>query len=173
MTNSTRLLIAVGLGIFITIGEAWILFHSLVESKPYKIVDPSGVFHSTAYYGLPVSLILSWIAAYFMRTRIVSYLLSLIPIVVFPLFVWIFYQALFLFLGLDLFAGSGDFTNRQLELEFAQDVIQALMMGLFGGLISVAISAIVMRPVHPSKYTLDELVEKITDENRPRESYWK
>jgi len=143
-----------GLGGLVTIGQAYLLLQDLINSKPYKIVDPSDVFYYTAYVGVPASLILCAFLIYFIRHRIVRYLLPLVPVIAFPIFVWSCYQILFVLFGIDFFSGSGDFTVRQSELEFANDIMHVLYLGCLGGLIAVGISVVVAK-------TFDRAVDRI------------
>jgi hypothetical protein len=103
------------------------------------------VFYYTAFVGVPASLILCSFLIYFIRNRIVQYLLPMVPAVAFPVFVWGFYQLLFALFGIDFFSGSGDFTVRQIEMEFANDIMQVLFFGCLGGLVAVGISATVAK----------------------------
>lgn len=136
-------LIFSGLGGLVTIGQAYLLLHDLINSKPYKIVDPAAVFWYTAYVGVPASLILCSLLVYFVRHRIVRYLLPMVPVTSFPVLVWGFYQLLFVLFGIDFSSGSGDFTVRQIELEFANDIMHVLFPGCLCGLVAVGISAAV------------------------------
>ena len=134
-----------GLGGLVTIGQAYLLLHDLINSKPYKIADPSHVFYYTAYVGVPASLVLCSFLIYFMRHRIVRHALPLVPVIAFPIFVWSCYQILFVLFGINFFSGSGDFILRQIELEFARDVMEVLFLGWLGGLVAVGISALIVR----------------------------
>lgn len=145
MIERTGWIIFSGLGGLLTIGQAYLILHALINTKPYKIVDPSYVFYYTAYVGVPASLILCCFLIYFIRNRIVQYLLPMVPVVAFPIFVWGFYQLLFALLGIDFFSGSGDFTVRQIELEFANDIMKVLFLGCLGGVVAVGISALMVK----------------------------
>ena len=142
MIKTNRWFLCASFGALITISQALLLLHNLIDGKPYKISDPLDVFHHTTYIGIPLALILCGILTYFMVSKIESYLLPMIPVIAFPILVWSIYQAIFAWSGLDLISGSGDFSVRQSELEFANNIIQALILGCLGGLVSVGISVI-------------------------------
>ena len=145
MIERTGWIISSGLGGLVTIGQVYLLLHDLINSKPYKIVDPSDVFYYTAYVGVPASLILCLVLIYFLRHRIDFYLLPMLPVVAFPIFVWGSYQLLFAIFGIDFFSGSGDFSVYQIELEFANDIMHVLFLGCLGGLVTVGIGATVAK----------------------------
>lgn len=134
-------------GALVTIGQALLLRHDLIDGKPYKVVDPLDVFSHTLYVGVPTSLILCGFLLYLMRARIVEYLLPTVPVLAFPVFVWCSYQVLFAWSGLDFFSGSGDFTPRQNEMEFAKDIIEILIIGCLGALISAALATIMLKAI--------------------------
>lgn len=145
MINRNRQLLFAGLGSFVTVCQAYILLHDLIEGKPYKVVDPANVFFDTACIGVPVSLLLCGSLLYFMLSRIDDYLLPMVPVLSFPIFMWIVYQTIFLYSGVEIFSGSGDFSPRDNELEFAHDVVQVLLIGCVGGLLSVGIGAVIVK----------------------------
>jgi hypothetical protein len=128
-----------GLGILVMLLQLYLLHHLLAESKPYKVVDPSKVYQYTCIFGLPISFLLALGLTYLIRHRMTNILLPLIPALIFPILVWTAYNILFIALGIDFFSGSGDFTVRQIELEFSHDLIEVLYLGSIGGLIATGL----------------------------------
>ena len=145
MIEPTRSVSYVGFAVLVAIGQAYLLLHSLVNSKPYKVVDPSNVFYYTAYVGVPVSFALCVALIYFIRLRIAGYLLPMVPALTFPIIVWTTYQLIFLVSGLDFFSGSGDFSVMQNEMAFAYDVVKVIMLACLGGLFTVGINVIITK----------------------------
>lgn len=145
MKKVKRWMVFFGLGTLLAIGQSYLLYHNLAESKPYKIVDPSHVYQFTCMFGLPVAILLALGLTYLIRHRIESFLLPFVPALLFPVLVWTIYNVFFLALGIDLFSGSGNFSVRQIELEFSHDLIEVLYLGSIGGFTSIVLGIVISK----------------------------
>ena len=59
MKKVKRWMVFFGLGVLVMLLQSYLLHHLLAESKPYKIVDPSHVYHYTCMFGLPIAILLA------------------------------------------------------------------------------------------------------------------
>lgn len=125
--------------------QVYLLYHALVKSKPFKVVNHEYLFYYTARIALPLGFSITLLLTYYLRDRVTGYLVLMIPVLTFPVLVWTIYQIIFFLLGVDVFAGSGDFTVRNGELEFAYVVVTALYLGSCLGITATFIMALVGR----------------------------
>jgi hypothetical protein len=121
-------------------GQASLLWHTLVNSYPYKMMSfPSSDFYAnTGYTGLLVAPLLAIIVLFLLKLRQL-WLVPALPVVLCPAFFWAMYKAAFLIREMrgNVAVGRnfGDTTPAMAEREFAQYALTLGLTGLDVGLV--------------------------------------
>ena len=117
-----------------------LIWHSLVNSKPYKIVYLDGYYWRLAYFGIPAAILLSSFILFLIKGKSPRYFLPPLSVVILSLVLWAIYQISFFFGGHALgFEAFFDFSTLSAEMDLAYLLFR--LMG-FGVVVGIAISVL-------------------------------
>jgi hypothetical protein len=132
--------------ILLQIALGGLIWHSLVNSKPYKIVYLDGYYWRLAYIGVPAAIVLSSILVLVVRKKVPGYFLPPMSPALLSLVLWAIYKVSFFLAGHNAsFETFFEFSTLSAEMDLAYLLLQLMSYGVIVGVAISVVSEVVFK----------------------------